>query len=91
MFLDEATSNLDSVSEQEVQHAIDRLMEGRTTFIIAHRISTLRNADRILVIDKGKLVGTGAHRELLETCDVYRELCERQGIGPDTAHFTAKP
>jgi ABC-type multidrug transport system fused ATPase/permease subunit len=73
LFLDEATSNLDSVSERAVQTAIDRLMEGRTTFVIAHRLSTLRHVDRILVLDRGKLVGFGTHEELLETCPTYRQ------------------
>src|SRR6185503_2677496 len=57
LFLDEATSSLDAVAERKVQAAIDRLMEGRTTFVVAHRFSTLRNVDRILVLERGCLVG----------------------------------
>jgi ABC-type multidrug transport system fused ATPase/permease subunit len=74
LFLDEATSNLDSVSERKVQAAIDRLMEGRTTFVIAHRLSTLRRASRLLVLDEGRLVGLGTHDELLENCRTYQNL-----------------
>lgn len=74
LFLDEATSNLDSVSERKVQAAIDRLMEGRTTFVIAHRLSTLRRANRLVVLDEGRLVGLGTHDELLATCPTYRGL-----------------
>jgi ATP-binding cassette, subfamily B, bacterial MsbA len=74
LFLDEATSSLDSVSEEKVQRAIDTLMQGRTTFVIAHRLSTLRNADRVMVLDKGRLVGLGNHEELLAHCRVYQEL-----------------
>lgn len=74
LFLDEATSNLDSVSERRLQAAIERLMEGRTTFVIAHRLSTLRAADRILVLDGGRMVGLGTHEELLDSCQTYHRL-----------------
>jgi subfamily B ATP-binding cassette protein MsbA len=79
LFLDEATSSLDAVSERKVQAAIDHLMEGRTTFVVAHRFSTLRNVDRILVLDQGRLVGLGRHDELVNTCRPYRTLWESQG------------
>ena len=78
LFLDEATSSLDSVAERKVQEAIDRLMRGRTTFVVAHRLSTLRAANRILVLDNGKSVGFGAHKELLDTCPTYRRLWNHQ-------------
>jgi ATP-binding cassette, subfamily B, bacterial MsbA len=78
LLLDEATSALDSVAEAEVQRAIDKLMIGRTSFVIAHRLSTLRNADRLLVFDGGKCVGVGPHDELLRTCSVYQRLWEAQ-------------
>ena len=81
LVLDEATSSLDSIAETEVQRAIDRLMVGRTSFIVAHRLSTLRNADRVLVLDHGVAVGFAPHPELLRTCEVYRRLCETQQIG----------
>jgi ABC-type multidrug transport system fused ATPase/permease subunit len=74
LFLDEATNSLDSVSEQKVQAAIERLIQRRTTFVIAHRFSTLRNADRILVLDQGCLVGFDSHERLLTTCKTYRKL-----------------
>jgi ABC-type multidrug transport system fused ATPase/permease subunit len=74
LFLDEATSSLDAVSERRFQSALDRLMQGRTTFIIAHRLSTLRHADRIMVLEQGRLVGLDTHEELMRSCDVYRRL-----------------
>jgi ABC-type multidrug transport system fused ATPase/permease subunit len=66
------------VSERLVQDAIEKLMTGRTTFVIAHRLSTLRNVDRVLVLNQGRLVGLGPHAELLETCEVYRQLWRHQ-------------
>jgi subfamily B ATP-binding cassette protein MsbA len=78
LFLDEATSNLDSISEVKVQAAIERLMSGRTTFVIAHRLSTLRAVDRILVLANGIVAGLGPHAELVETCDIYRKLYNHQ-------------
>ncbi len=78
LFLDEATSSLDSISEMRVQAAITQLMRGRTTFVIAHRLSTLRGADRLLVLDGGRMVGLGTHAELLASCTAYRALWERQ-------------
>ncbi|HEX6965398.1 MAG TPA: ABC transporter ATP-binding protein [Gemmatimonadaceae bacterium] len=80
LFLDEATSNLDSVSERVLQSAIERLMEGRTTFVIAHRLSTLRAADRILVLEQGRMVGLGTHEELLRRCPTYHRLWRYQSI-----------
>ncbi|MDQ1913384.1 ABC transporter ATP-binding protein [Paenibacillus sp. GD4] len=78
LILDEATSALDSESESLVTEALERLMKGRTTFIIAHRLSTVVRADRILVIDHGKVVEMGSHRELLKQGGLYRELYEKQ-------------
>jgi subfamily B ATP-binding cassette protein MsbA len=78
LLLDEATSALDSVAEAEVQKAIDKLMVGRTSFVVAHRLSTLRNADRLLVMDTGSLVGFAPHEELLKTCATYKKMWDAQ-------------
>jgi len=78
LVLDEATSSLDSESEALVQVALDHLMRGRTTFVIAHRLSTVLNADRIVVLDQGRVVQTGRHAELLAAGGLYADLYERQ-------------
>jgi len=74
LILDEATSALDSESERHVQAALETLMRGRTTLVIAHRLSTIEKADRIVVMQKGKIVETGTHRELLDKSGVYAQL-----------------
>ena len=84
LLLDEATSSLDSISEARVQKAIDRLMEGRTTFIVAHRLSTLRNAGRLVVLDSGSLAGVGSHDELLKSCPLYGRLWTAQNISSES-------
>lgn len=78
LILDEATSSLDSESEALVQEALDKLMKGRTTFVIAHRLSTVRNAASIVVLDKGQVVQQGTHEELLAQGGLYRDLYELQ-------------
>lgn len=78
LLLDEATSALDAQSEFLVQQALDNLMVGRTTIIIAHRLATIRNADQIAVLDEGRLVAQGSHDELLESSPLYRRLSELQ-------------
>jgi subfamily B ATP-binding cassette protein MsbA len=86
LFLDEATNSLDSVSEQKVQTALERLMRNRTTFVIAHRFSTLRNAHRIMVLNQGRMVGFASHERLLATCKTYQELWGSQAaLDHDTA------
>ncbi|WP_174879700.1 ABC transporter ATP-binding protein, partial [Metabacillus niabensis] len=78
LLLDEATSNLDSASEGLVQQALDHLMKGRTTLIIAHRLSTVVNADQIVILEHGEITGIGKHEELLTTHPLYQKLAEQQ-------------
>jgi subfamily B ATP-binding cassette protein MsbA len=80
LILDEATSQLDSTSERIVQEALDSLVTGRTVFMIAHRLSTVRNANRIVVIDKGIIVEQGTHNQLLESKGLYKRLYDAQEI-----------
>jgi ABC-type multidrug transport system fused ATPase/permease subunit len=80
LLFDEATSALDSMAERQVQAAMEKLMKGRTTIIVAHRISTIQSADEILVIQKGVITGRGSHDQLLETSALYRELCRHQHL-----------
>ena len=78
LILDEATSSVDVETEKKIQQAIDRLVKNRTTFAIAHRLSTLRNADRLFVIEKGRGVECGSHEELMEQKGIYYKLVETQ-------------
>ena len=78
LLLDEATSALDAQSEFEVQQALDRLARGRTTLVIAHRLATVRNVDRIVVLDEGQIVAEGTHEALLAENPLYRRLATLQ-------------
>ena len=81
LILDEATSSIDTRTEQLVQRGMDTIMQGRTTFVIAHRLSTVRNADQIIVLDHGRIVESGSHAELMALRGRYYQLC----IGDDTS------
>jgi ATP-binding cassette, subfamily B, bacterial len=82
LLLDEATAALDTESEQAVQEALRSLRRGRTTFIVAHRLNTVRDADRILVVSEGRVIGNGSHEALLITCPTYAKLVRHQ-LGED--------
>jgi len=81
LILDEATSQVDAESEHLIQQAIEQLMHERTTFVIAHRFSTIISADTIVVMERGQIVGQGRHDELLQNCETYQQLYERQLFG----------
>ncbi|HNC99757.1 MAG TPA: ATP-binding cassette domain-containing protein, partial [Myxococcota bacterium] len=78
LVLDEATSALDAESEHLVQEALERLMKGRTVLVIAHRLSTVKNADRVVVVEGGKIAESGTHDELVAANGLYHRLVERQ-------------
>ena len=80
LILDEATSALDTVTEQRIQASLDKLSKGRTTIIIAHRLSTVKNADVIAVVDGERIMELGSHRELMEKNGVYAQLCRAQAL-----------
>jgi len=78
LILDEATSSVDTTTEKEIQKALDNLVQGRTTLAIAHRLSTLRKADRLIVLDKGEIVEVGNHDELMSAQGAYYQLYQAQ-------------
>ncbi len=78
LLLDEATSALDAVSERAVQEAVDRLAEGRTTLVVAHRLATVKKADRILVFDQGRIIAEGTHAALVAEGGLYARLARLQ-------------
>jgi ATP-binding cassette subfamily B multidrug efflux pump len=80
LILDDSTSSVDTVTEYQIQQALTRLMKGRTSFVIAQRISTVRNADQILVLDKGQIVADGKHDDLMENSPIYAEIYHSQLI-----------
>ena len=81
LILDEATSALDSETEKLIQKALAEVMKGRTTIIIAHRLSTVRKADNILVFSKGKLLEQGTHEDLMKACGRYKKMVDMQVKG----------
>lgn len=83
LILDEATSNLDSESEKAIQKALAQFVKGRTTLVIAHRLATIKRADRILVLDEGRIIEEGTHQELLREGGLYRRLYDTQFSAQD--------
>lgn len=80
LLLDEATSALDAESEHLVQEAIEKAVVGRTVLIVAHRLSTIRRATQIVVLDNHQIIDVGSHDELLERCSKYQDLIKRQSL-----------
>jgi ABC-type multidrug transport system fused ATPase/permease subunit len=89
LILDDATSSVDASTEQEIKLALEEIMANRTTFVIAHRLSTIALAERILVLQDGRLVSQGSHEDLLQTSELYREIVEK-GM-PDQVFLNRKP
>ncbi|HDS01506.1 MAG TPA: ABC transporter ATP-binding protein [candidate division Zixibacteria bacterium] len=82
LILDEATSALDSVSEQLIQDSLSRVLRDKTAIMIAHRLSTIQHADRIVVLQNGRIIDQGTSKEIMQSCELYRELVEKQQILP---------
>ncbi len=80
LILDEATSNVDTVTESHIQKAMDNVIQGRTSFVIAHRLKTILNADRIMVLKDGRIIEEGSHQELLDEKGFYAELYNNQFV-----------
>jgi ATP-binding cassette subfamily B protein/subfamily B ATP-binding cassette protein MsbA len=85
LILDEATSSVDTTTEKQIEHALDQLMEGRTSFVIAHRLSTIINANKIVVLDQGQIVEMGSHEELLAARGRYYNLYTMQWAQADSS------
>src|SRR5262249_48598900 len=80
LILDEATSNLDTESERLIQRGLEALWQGRTSFVIAHRLSTVKSADRILVMDQGEIIEIGSHADRMSRSGLYRDMVELQKL-----------
>jgi ATP-binding cassette subfamily B protein/subfamily B ATP-binding cassette protein MsbA len=91
LILDEATSNLDTESERLIQGSLQTLMAGRTSFVIAHRLSTIAHADRILVLENGRIVEQGRHEELMQASGRYREMVDLQTSPPASPRIEEEP
>jgi ATP-binding cassette, subfamily B, multidrug efflux pump len=85
LILDDSTSSVDLATEQQIQRALDLLMQGRTSFVIAQRISTVLNADQILVMDKGRIIARGTHQGLMETSEMYADIYSSQLVDDSVA------
>jgi ATP-binding cassette subfamily B protein len=88
LILDDSTSSVDLATEAQIQAALDRLMKGRTSFVIAQRISTVINADQILVLDQGEIVARGRHAELLEENEIYADIYSSQLVGDEAVEVS---
>ncbi|MGE9289615.1 MAG: ATP-binding cassette domain-containing protein, partial [Puniceicoccales bacterium] len=89
LLLDDPTAAIDPETEHEIMAAIDRAIAGRTTFIVAHRLSTLRRADQVIVLDRGRIIQRGHHRELMEQDGLYRSAVQLQAIDPESMAIIA--
>ncbi|MFU8772274.1 MAG: ATP-binding cassette domain-containing protein, partial [Anaerolineales bacterium] len=89
LILDEATASIDTRTEVLIKRALDKLLEGRTSFVIAHRLSTVRNADLVLVLDQGKIIERGKHEVLISQGGLYSELYQRQFAVSDPQSINA--